>query len=85
MICTGMLVLFDFNWPRENHVVIVCEEDDRVGGHFYDLDFLDDAHLSSRTSKEASDSGRKLGLFSVLLVGVARYEGDVSVKRGGFG
>ena len=55
----------------EDYLVIASEEDDTVGGHFYDLDFIDQAQSSSRTVHETGDSGRQLILSGGLFVSVA--------------
>ena len=72
-----MQVLFRFIWPRENHVVIACEENDAV--HVvHNLHFLDHAQLSSGTTHETCDSRSELvGYDGVFFVRVARGEGDV--------
>ena len=59
-------------------LVVSCEEHDAVPV-VDNLDFLDDAHLSSRTMHESCDSRPDLvGSDGLLFVRVARGEGDVS-------
>ena len=77
----GCWLFLGFILGWENDVVIAGEKNDAV--HLvHNLDFLDDAHLSSGTTKQSCDSRTKLvacdGLFFVR---VTRGEGDVGGKK----